>query len=421
MLHQSWQRFCGLALMATGAVCSNYAFAVDFILPGVEAKAAAGAGQTVSRGASALFFNPANVILCQGVEPEADLSFAKITYSYQNAATETFEPAVLGVTTPTASLGGAWRVDPSVALGMEVLPLGLGSTQDYFGAPVEVTTGSFQAMDVSRKEVAAKIAAGGAFRFLKRYTLGLGLIYTTERSSIRTKNAGTERVALEASYAGRSLQPNLGARIDVGYGVIIGLSYRTPVTRAYKGSLSINTAPEDSPAALQSGDFKGVAFEPAALGVGVEWKFLNYGLFGDFVYKAWSAGRSVSKGGLGADPAETDLINTTDLVIGGRYWIGNNHLAQFAIGLNGANVGNGSAISTDVNNRDVAGVQLGQTEAIPRLLLSGGYLFKIAPGRQIEAAMMVLNGRREVPVGYSQPGTFQLQAFVTTLGCNFAI
>ncbi|MEN9835100.1 MAG: hypothetical protein RL011_1293 [Pseudomonadota bacterium] len=397
------------------------AYAIDFILPGVESKAAAGAGQTVSRGASALFFNPANVILSQGIEPEADVSLAKITYSYQNADTDTFEPAVLGITTPTASFGGAWRATPTIALGLEVLPLGVGSAQEYFGAPVEVTAGSTQAMDVSRKEVAAKVAAGGAFRFLKRYTIGLGFIYTSERSSIRTKNAGTERISTEASYAGRSLQPNLGARIDVGYGAILGFSYRPAATRPYKGTLSINTAQEGSPTSFQSGDFTGKAYDPAALGAGVEWRFSDYGLFGDLVYKYWAAGRTISKSGLGADPEEVDLVNTADWVIGGKYWFNTNHLAQLAIGINGANTGNGSQLSTEGNSRAVAGMQLGQTEAIGRTLLSAGYSYKLGPGRQIEAAAMILNGRREVPAGYSQPGAFKLQAFVTTLGCNFAL
>ncbi len=410
------------AIQLMGAVLqSSEAYAIDFILPGVEAKAAAGAGQTVSRGASSLFFNPANVILTQNFEPEADLSFANITYSYQNANTGVFEPAVLGISTPTMSFGLGWRAKPDLAVGFEVLPLGLGSSQEYFGAPVELSPGSVQALDVSRKEIAAKIAAGGAYRFLKRFTFGFGVIVTSERSSLRTKNAGTERIMSEASYVGKSVQPNLGLRLDIGYGVVLGFSFKTSVTRAYQGTFSVNTAKEGSAEDFQIGEYTGKAFDPSVLGAGVEWRILKYGFFADFTRKFWASGRTISKSGLGADPREVDLKSTNDFVLGSKLWFANNHLVQFAVGSNAANSGNGSVIGADNATRDVAGVQLGQIEAIPRTILSGGYSYKIAPGRQFETAMMLVNGQREIPAAYNQAGIFKLRVFITTVGCNFAL
>jgi hypothetical protein len=53
--------------------------------------------------------------------------------------------------------------------------------------------------------------------------------------------------------------------------------------------------------------------------------------------------------------------------------------------------------------------------------LSGGYSYKLAPGRQLETAVMLLNGQRDIPKDYNQAGTFKLRAFITTLGCNFAL
>jgi hypothetical protein len=402
------------------AVTSYPALASDIIFPGIQAKASAGAGQTVSRGATALFFNPANLLLSERIQPEADLSAANIAYAYQNSETETFDSAVLNIKTPMVSAGIAWRPRPDLAFGIAAVPFGTGSAQIDYGVPIELSPGIFQALDVAKKQVLGRVASGVAWQLFDNVEAGAGVIYSSERTSISTKNAGTDRTIIEASYAGKSAQLNIGLRGNIGAATKIAASYKTAAGRTYAGILAVNVAPRNSPDSLELQPFEGRGYDPATLGLGFETRFGPAGLFLDYVREMWAAGRGVLKSGLGTDTPTIDLKSTNNIALGIKYWLRHNHMLQISVAKNDGNMGNGDVVPADQAARQVGGVQLGQLEAIPRMIFAAGYSYQLGIGRQIQVAAMSLNGTKDIPSGYAQSGTFQLSMTSLTVGANFA-
>ena len=95
-------------------------------------------------------------------------------------------------------------------------------------------------------------------------------------------------------------------------------------------------------------------------------------------------------------------------------------MLQISVAKNDGNMGNGDVVPADQAARQVGGVQLGQLEAIPRMIFAAGYSYQLGPGRQIQVAAMSLNGTKDIPSGYAQSGTFQLSMTSLTVGANFA-
>ena len=408
--------------LALGFCCAeigNKAQASD-IVPGILAKASAGAGQTLSRGATALFFNPANLLLSEGIQPEADLSIAKVTYAYQNTDSDTFDSAVLNIKTPMASAGIAWAPRPDLAFGIAAVPYATGLAQFIYGVPVELTPGLYQALDIEKKQVLGRLATGVAWQLFDEVEAGAGLIYSSERTSIATKNAGTDRAVVEASYAGKSAQLNIGLRGHIGAATIVGASYKTAAKRTYSGNLAVNVAAGNSPNSFEVQPFEGSGYDPATLGLGIETRLGSAGLFLDYVREIWAAGRTELKSGLGTDALTIDLKSTNNIAFGIKYWLLSPHMVQFSVARNDGNMGNGDVLPAGQAPRRVGGIQLGQLEAIPRMIYAAGYSYQLGAGREIQVAAMSLTGSKVIPSGYGQSGTFHLNVTSLTIGANFA-
>ena len=115
---------------------SSLAFSNELLLPGSLAKMAAGAGQTVSRGGPALFYNPANAIYSKFVEGTVDLSYGTATYTYQHTDVASFDPVLVGKALPFVTAGLSLRVMPSITVAAAILPTGLGSSvENATGVP----------------------------------------------------------------------------------------------------------------------------------------------------------------------------------------------------------------------------------------------------------------------------------------------
>ena len=401
------------------ALSTSRASAADFIFPGIQPKASAGAGQTVSRGASSLFYNPANMILTHGVQPDLDVSLMQLSYSYQEANTATYSPVVLSVTTPLTTAGLSIRASSNWAFGFAVVPLGMGSPQLINGAPIELQQNTIQAFDLDRQQFEYRVAAGVAWRILRKLTFGLAADYYSERTSIKVSTAGTGHESQEASYHGTSVQLVGGFRLDFGRPLALGLSYKNAVTRKYSGSLAANTSSSDTPI-FQYLAFPGVGYDPANIGFGAESRFGSFGIFLDIVHEMWSGGRGVYKQGLGTDSPTIDLQDTNDIAVGAKLWITSANMIQVAVASDGGNMGNGDPVpaSAATGLPAVGGIQIGQIEAVPRYVASGGYTYQLSSRGYVELAATYLTGTRTVPSGYMQPGTFTLKATTLSVGVS---
>ncbi len=400
--------------------------ASELLHPGVLPKLSAGSGQTVSRGPSALFYNPANILYIRFFETEFDLSVAQIHYTYQHPDKEKYGVNELKVTAPPVTLGLGLRPTPNFAIALAILPLGKGDSQTIKGVPLELTPGTFQEMDVVSKSTQFKLAIGAAFRFSHLFTVGLGMILDSEKQELSATPPGNEEPFLDARYAATASQIAAGIRSELlDRSLAIALSYKTPATKKYKGDLLILTDPETSDYV----DFTGVGYTPSTIGVGGELRLGGFGAFADVTIDQWSQGRTIAKKGYGQEATEVDYINATNFALGVKFWPAPAHMVTAAFGNYASNTGFGTTIETSEPQElaessegveTIRGSEFGKLEQIPRMVIAGGYRMKLdgssgflAGGGQYQS------GKRSVSEGYSQPGEYSLNIMMLTFGIGY--
>lgn len=392
----------------------------DLIFPGIQPKISAGAGQTVSRGPAALFYNPANLIFSKFIEPYADISFAKVSYQYQHTEVDTYDPAVIDVTAPPITIGIGFRPIPSFALGVAFFPTGSGAIQLIESVPIHLQGGVYKLSDVVNKQAGNKIAAGAAFRFAFPFTVGLGLIRTSEDTQTQIFPAESEDALFDAAYAGSANQFLVGMRSELfDRYLVLALSYRTAGEKKYKGDIITSLAPG------VKNEFEGVGYAAGAIGFGAETRFSSFGLFFDFVRETWSGGRTVFKRGFGPEPEEYDFIDSNNFSLGLKWWVAPKHMLQVAFGSHGANMGDGSEVKASAELQDeggsgvIGGPSFGSLEAIPRTIFSGGYRAKITGNGYLETGAHYQTGTRIVPEGFAQEGQYKLTVILLTIGLAY--
>ncbi len=398
------------------------AHAVEIIPPGAQAKASAGAGQTVSRGSAALFYNPANLIYCRFIQADLDFAIATVKYTYQHPETDKYDPAVINLTVPPVTLGACMRPIPNLSFGVSVMPTGIGTEQKIPDVPLELSQGAIVSSEVSRKVTSMKIAAGGVFRIANALTIGLGTIVDQEKTQILVTRSDQDDPYADALYSGQALQFVLGVRSEIlDRALALGFSYKTSATKNYAGDILINIDPETA----DYQPFEGKGFSPAAIGFGAESRFGSFGLFFDYTREMWSAGRTIFKTGLGNDGDATDFVDTNNIAVGGKLWLGaSKHLVEASVGLIEGNVGIGSELPdadapADEEAENVKGVSFGTIEALPRTVFAAGYRYKLTGSGYLMGAFEMHSGKRTVPEGFGQPGTYTLNIMIASVGLAY--
>ena len=395
--------------------------ATELIFPGVQSKMSAGAGQTVSRGPASLFYNPANLIFSKFIEPYVDISFAKVSYQYQHTEVETYDPAVIDVTAPPITVGLGFRPIPSFALGVAFFPTGQGAIRLVEGVPIHLQGGVYKLSDVVSKQGGGKIAAGAAFRFAFPFTVGLGLIRTTEQTQTQIFPVESEEALFDAAYEGVANQFLVGMRSELfDRYLVLALSYRTASEKKYVGDIITSLDPGVAK------EFEGVGYAAGAIGFGAETRFSSIGLFFDFVRETWSGGRTVFKLGFAEEPDEYDYIDSNNIALGLKWWVAPKHMIQVAFGSHGSNMGDGTEVvasGTELQDDDetlvVGGPTFGSLDAIPRTIFSGGYRAKVTGNGYFQTGVHYQTGTRIIPEGYGQEGQYILKVLLLTAGLAY--
>ena len=409
-----------LTILASVLGLAPRSMAADFLIPGIQGKAAAGAGQTVSRGASSLYYNPANLSTARGVQPEIDLALARITYSYQHSDTSSYVPATVSAITPLATVGLAWNPVAQLGLGLALLPTGAGTAQVDKGVPAQLSPGSYEPMDITRIQTSFRAAAGASWSFNNMLAVGAGLLYYSDTSKLTLIRSGTTTDFLVADFKGTSKQFCAGARLTLKDDYVVGVSYRTAATRPYVGTLAVNTASSNATEGIyQITDFTGVGYDPAQFGLGLEGRRGRFGAFFDYVREQWSGGRSILKQGLGGDSPNIDLIDTNNITVGARFWPTAKQRLEVALGIDGGNMGNGDPVTKGTVLPEVGGVRVGQIEAVGRTIFAGGYRYGLSRSTYLALAGAYMTGSHTVPPGYTQEGTFTLNVLLMSAGTAY--
>lgn len=402
----------------------------DELLPaGIHPKLAAGGGQTVSRGPSALFYNPANLIFSKFIEPYLDVSYAKVDYSYQHASEE-FDPALLSVAAPPVTAGLGMRFVPSFALGVAILPTGTGAAQLTKNVPIKLS-GTYVPLNVTSSDTSMKIAAGAAFRFAHPFTLGVGLINSRKKVLTVVSNPADDSRIADYQYAGSANEINVGLRSEVfDRNIVMALTYKTAATVSYVGDICFLCDAEtddDGNPIEEFLPYEGVGYMPVAIGFGTEARFGMFGAYLDIVYEQWSAGRLIFRRGQQVDPLQYDLIDTINIVGGVKLWFGK-HMLTGGFGIYPANMGNGTGddvnlglVQNDTEDDDgrIGGVQFGDLEAVPLTAFSGGYRFKLQGHGYTELGAYYASGSRQIPEGFDSEGVYSLSVLMVSAGLAF--
>lgn len=409
-----------MIMACAGAWPVTELYATELLFPGIQSKVSAGAGQTVSRGSAALFYNPANLIFSKFIEPYIDVSLAKISYSYQHTDVDQYDPAVVNVTAPPVTFGVGFRPVPDFALGFAVFPTGSGAVQLIEAVPLYLTGNVYKLSDIITKNSGSKIAAGAAYRFSFPFTVGVSLIRTSEENQIQVFPVESEDALFDAAYTGTSNQFVLGARSElIDRYLALGFSYRTGAARPYVGDIgsSLSSSPDFE-------EFTGVGYSAGAIGFGVESRFSSFGLFLDFVRETWSAGRKVYKSGFGVEPDEYDFIDSNNISLGLKWWVAPKHMVEVAFGSHGTNMGDGTPVSGGAGLQEegeltIAGPKFGSLEAIPRTIFSAGYRAKISGTGYFQFGVHSQSGSRVVPEGFAQEGQYNLSVLLLSVGLAY--
>ena len=409
------------------------AYGSELIAPGIQPKVEAGAGQTGTRGSSSLFHNPANIVYSRPVEPYFDISYASVSYIYTHPDAK-FDPVRVNVIAPPVTLGIAMKPMRRFAFGLAAVPLGDGTPQKIERVPLRLPLGGDDRtlpLNVETSQKAWEIAAGGAWRFDEVFTLGLGLVHSRETTRLRVTDPRDETTpTLDAQYGGAFNQYVLGARSElVDRRLVLGGSYRTPVVKRFNGDY----ATASSPGSFEP--WRGADYAPAELSLAGEYRVRRTTIFGEYARTFWSGGRDEVGRGLPDEAEEADLRDTNTVIVGGRYAVLPRQLLLGAIGLYGANVGDGTplplsgadatggtgesgdaAATLPSGKGQVSGVQFGNLDALPRRVISGGWRLGVPEHGYVTGGVQYATGTRSVPEGRSGEGTYGLRVVLLSVG-----
>jgi hypothetical protein len=327
-----------------------------------------------------------------------------------------------------------------------VFPTGTGQVTTIEHAPIEISQGTYEYATIQTKQTGYKVALGAAFRIAYAFSVGAGLIRTTERTQVIVTAPETEQDPLvDALYGGAWNQYAAGFRTELFQrAFVLAASYRTAVTKIYDANSNIlyNVLKDGSEDYLP---FDGVGYLPAVIGVGAEVRFGMVGLFFDYTREQWSAGRFIVRRGYFTDPPETDLLDTNNVSGGLKLWVAKKHMLEVAAGLYGSNIGDGlppntanatkapgqapaqavagaagsKPLADDTDDGSIQGVSFGDLEAVPRTIFSGGYRAKITGNGYFQLGGHYQTGSRVVPEGYNGEGTYTLRVIMATLALAY--
>ncbi len=411
--------------------------AAEIVPPGIESKLSAGGGQTTVTGPSSLFFNPANLAISGTKQLDFDLGVARYEYRYQHTDQTKYRPVSVADTAPPLGLSFAFKPLETLTVGFTFLPTGVGTKQIIIDIPLDLGEGIYQLADVESTASGSKLGVGVAYRVSPRLLIGLSVQRLQEKTAVSIFKAADVYPFLTMENQGVFYLPALGLRTDFGVtGLGVGFSYRPAVVKRYKGRFLFDLIGDDQ----KNGVYKyfplnQIDLVPQTLGLGVQWRGAPWGGFLDLTHEAWTKGGSDFSRGLPIASKGAELKDALNAYVGGEYrWKAGTRIAA-AYGYQPGNLGNGDKRKGPGNATaelplvqeaatkaaTLEGMSFGNTSGIPLNLWSLGYQHIFAKGAAWTPAFgaitfYAVQGRRTVPQGFSQEGTYSLRLMMLALG-----
>lgn len=410
--------------------------AADVIFPNIDVRGSAGASQTVSKGSSAVFHNPSNMIETLNpetvkngaIEPLLDFSFAEIKYTYTHTNTRKFKPANINLLAPPATLGIGYYPIPNLSFGFALQPTGIGTTYNVAEIPIEVAgeTGDYDVtFGTSGSIYNYLFGAGVSYKPTDYIALGLGIIRTEESKILKIYSPEETDPILDAAWGGNFQQFVFGIRVAPrNSNLILGTSYRNAVVKSYQGSMKHLLTNGQTVPLHASG------YNPAIFGIGVEAMTYPFKVFLDYQIEYYRKGRNHVTTGYPGCAESTDLKDTHNVAGGTRYSLTPQQTVSLAVGNLPENVGDGYKVAEDSsgtqtvsNAKSIDGVTLGTIEAIPRRVFSGTYQYSLDLKEftgHLQTALHYAYGKRTVPKGYPNEGEYSVRILIVSFATSFS-
>lgn len=398
---------------------ASWAAGSPITFSGIHAKNGAGAGQTISRGSTALLQNPANLIYSRAREPYLDVGLGTIDYSYQR--NDTVDPVIVREQTPPVTVGFSMRPMPKWAFGAVYNPTAIQRQKSAAGVPM-IVGDNVNLFDIESEETSSIIAAGTAYRFNQFVMIGFTAHRLSEQVAITAVDqaGATNDAAIDALYGGGFMRYGLGLRSEVlGRRLVLAGTILTPVVKDYSGDVYVAATGSRS-----YDNFDGVGYEPGKVSLGAEMRFGSVAWFADGSFENWAAGRNVARIGFPADPAGVDYRNTFSVAAGMKLWVAGAHMVTAAAGYYPGNKGFGRklgepALQADGSLGDPLGMAYGDMQAISRRVFGAGYRLRLARHGYVKTGLAYQKGERSVPAEYFGAGDYELEVVQGSLAVAY--
>jgi hypothetical protein len=329
-----------------------------------------------------------------------------VSYSYEHPE---FDPVVVSVTSPVATVGYTQRVSDRLTLSGVVFPSQDGK-ETIPGLPRKVD-GTMEALAVESQDQVIDAGLGAAYRPREDLSLGVSLVHTVENHSLKASTGSGPADLVDLSYHNQFDRPVAGIRYEHGhdYGKELAVSFavRPELVKRYKGSETLAAGAGGSTAP------KVQDYDPttASLGVGGGYRGAFAGV--EAQRQFWAKGRGVVKDGISADLPQADLRDITQTSVTAGYAL--HHGPKMELGFADLPSPWGNGRDDGVLADHVAGVGFGQLDGLDRRVYSGAVTTRLL-GSELSFGVARTTGKREVGSGGDNVGYYELD--VTTVSSS---
>jgi hypothetical protein len=317
-------------------------------------------GNTAARGAESVQYNPANLSFSQPFEIQYEASLISLSYAYSYPG---FQDVEISKTTVIPFVGLSGKIGPSFAWGGYLIPIPEDSeSAELQGVPTRKVSAIPVAVNVNQtgNGLGIKSGLGAALQISDAISAGAGLVYNKSGSLREVYSADIGLKVLTTTTETSETRLRLGVVYDSD---LVAISLASVVFGSNE-----TTGSEETFGLFGNkvADVGASTKFPLNISVGTELKLGKMGLLGDFAYHQWKAVY---------DQEKFDVFSTIDFMVGGRYSLSKSTGVFTSYAFFPGYKGDGLIASANPTGQEIAGMDIGEIDAISRNSVAGGIDF----------------------------------------------
>jgi hypothetical protein len=382
---------------------SNISFAEDLFPAGAESKLAGIESGQLARGATALFYNPAQVGVEQqqsGVAVEFGYINGQVSYEHPN-----FDAVMIDVASPIASVGLQEKIAGDRLMFAAALFPAKGGEMQVKGIPQRIGP-SVQALQVESSDLVVHGSVGLAANF-ESWSVGAGWVRSWENRSVYASMINNTESPLVEQVLHNNFDRIVLGVAHQGSIVRSSLSYAPEMIKKYDGVERLVGRNDTNP--------RTVVYEPARISAGAGLT-LSPGWDFDFSlnHRSYGKGRSISTDASQFEGVDAELGNVLEW---GATLATSTAINGLSLATSYASLpspwGEGEVIDGMMTS---AGPAMGNSVAVDRQSLTFGLRFKAISQQVVTASIGQTWGVREFSETGSTPGYLQIATTMASVG-----